>query len=421
MESALICRFKNCNKFFKDPILLPCYESICNNHLKDIKEDKFNCVFCKKDHQIPENGFLLQKSLIDILNLNFHLTDQGKEAKKVLKELEKCIEDIEMINNDPENYIFEYFLNIRNKIDLERERLKLSIDMISDQLMIKLNDYQKECKLNLDKIKQLNKQTQIDLNKLKQQTSDWQEMLRSPKLEDQNIKTIKNEIDQNLNKPLEVFEELKESLLIGKEVYFNPANTDFNLGLFADFNIRFTFSNFNNSKILTPNKAIDLFKLCEFNEKEKFNLIYRASEDGFKASDFHNKCDDKPNTLTIIKVKGNSNIFGGFTSCTWNHTVGFKSDPSAFIFSLINKYSNPIKINQKPNNYAICANLSYGPTFGRFDIYISDSSNLNNSSYSNLGRSYNFTQFQRDRTKAKNFLAGSYYFSTDEIEVYHKC
>jgi hypothetical protein len=41
-------------------------------------------------------------------------------------------------------------------------------------------------------------------------------------------------------------------------------------------------------------------------------LIYRASQDGFEANDFHSKCDQKPNTLMIIKSE-HGNIFGGYT------------------------------------------------------------------------------------------------------------
>ena len=43
-----------------------------------------------------------------------------------------------------------------------------------------------------------------------------------------------------------------------------------------------------------------------------FNLVYRASEDGDKAVDFHNKCDRIGPNVTIIKTK-KGYIFGGFT------------------------------------------------------------------------------------------------------------
>jgi len=35
--------------------------------------------------------------------------------------------------------------------------------------------------------------------------------------------------------------------------------------------------------------------LCEFPTDRKWNLIYGDSQDGFEASRFHSKCDDKPN------------------------------------------------------------------------------------------------------------------------------
>jgi len=46
------------------------------------------------------------------------------------------------------------------------------------------------------------------------------------------------------------------------------------------------------------------------------NLIYKASEDGFKVSDFHSKCDGYSNTIVIIKIyKGD--IIGGYTRIKW--------------------------------------------------------------------------------------------------------
>jgi hypothetical protein len=44
----------------------------------------------------------------------------------------------------------------------------------------------------------------------------------------------------------------------------------------------------------------------------EIQLIYRGSEDGFGAADYHKKCDNKGPVLIIIK-SGNKNIFGGFT------------------------------------------------------------------------------------------------------------
>ena len=115
-------------------------------------------------------------------------------------------------------------------------------------------------------------------------------------------------------------------------------------------------------------------------------------------------------------------VFGAYTTCTWNDIPLYKSDSSAFIFILINKDSNPIKIKINQIHKAIDCDSSYGPTYGGgTDLYISDSSNENNKSFSNLSHSYKHSQYVYGSTEAKNFLAGTHNFSTDEIEVFQKC
>ncbi len=108
-----------------------------------------------------------------------------------------------------------------------------------------------------------------------------------------------------------------------------------------------------NSSILPNDKEISkLMSLSEFSINKKWNLIYKGSKNGFKSSDFHSKCDDKPNTLVIIKSK-NGNVFGGYTEKSWSNIDSMSSmyehidklDSSAFIFSLINKENRSLKKN----------------------------------------------------------------------------
>ena len=82
--------------------------------------------------------------------------------------------------------------------------------------------------------------------------------------------------------------------------------------------------------------------LCEFSSNQKWNLIYRGSQDGFEVSTFHTKCDNTENSLTIIKST-NDNIFGGYTEQSWSGNIS-KNDSNAFIFSLANELNRPLKI-----------------------------------------------------------------------------
>ena len=175
-----------------------------------------------------------------------------------------------------------------------------------------------------------------------------------------------------------------------------------------------------NSQILIGKKALELFDLCEFTSKDKFKLLYRGSQDGFSAKDFHSKCDGHANTLTIIKAKNSGFIFGAFTSAKWDCSGNYKLDPNAFIFSLKNKEKKPCKLNTTNAAYSMACSPTCGPIFGYgIDIQINFNSN-ENISYSNLGSVYRHPKYAFGSNEAKSFLAGSHEFKLSEIEVYIK-
>ena len=59
---------------------------------------------------------------------------------------------------------------------------------------------------------------------------------------------------------------------------------------------------------------------------KKVELLFRASEHNFSAAAFHKKCDNIPDTFSLIKTKFGKTI-GGFTHYTWNAAdSGFYGD-----------------------------------------------------------------------------------------------
>jgi hypothetical protein len=152
-------------------------------------------------------------------------------------------------------------------------------------------------------------------------------------------------------------------------------------------------------QILTDERQMtELIDLCEFSPSDKWTLLYRGTRDGFGAKDFHTKCDGHPNTLTILKAKESSFIFGGFTTVDWESCPWpgkYKSDPNAFLFSLINKENRPLKMKIDPNyeDRAIRCDSQLGPSFG-FDINIVNYANTTIDSYSKLGDSYSHPQYE---------------------------
>ena len=168
-----------------------------------------------------------------------------------------------------------------------------------------------------------------------------------------------------------------------------------------------------------------LVELCGFPKDQSWQLKYKASIDGFKASDFHTKCDGIANTLIVIKSES-GNIFGGFTEKEWHSIGGWVTDPSAFIFSLINKDARPFKvICSNGGQYAIYCGAYYGPVFGGDgevlqDIVIRSDSNTQQKGYSHFGYSYQHPYYLRETKKAKSILAGTFEFHIEDIEIYAK-
>lgn len=176
------------------------------------------------------------------------------------------------------------------------------------------------------------------------------------------------------------------------------------------------------SCILGQNLYMDFINLCEFSVETKWKLVYRASRDGFGAEIFHLKCDYIAPTITIIKSKHREYVFGGFTEVFWTGNEVQKRDPNAFIFSLTNKDNNPCKIKVADEENAIFCSPETGPSFGLGDIHIENNANSYNffNSFSDLGAAYSHPQYAYDNHDSKVFLAGSYFFVLDEIEVYQK-
>ena len=72
-------------------------------------------------------------------------------------------------------------------------------------------------------------------------------------------------------------------------------------------------------------------------------MIYRASEHGYKARNFHFYCDEKKETLVIIKLQNyedkKEEIYGGYTDIQWASTksrIYKKGFGNSFIFVLGN-------------------------------------------------------------------------------------
>eukprot|EP01080_Neovahlkampfia_damariscottae_P003563 gene3563-6298_t len=91
----------------------------------------------------------------------------------------------------------------------------------------------------------------------------------------------------------------------------------------------------------------------------KYSLIYSANVNGWSAANFHNHCNYCGGTITLVKCSSNQ-IFGGYTSVSWDSSGQYKHDPNSFLFSISRNY----KLSQAQNFNSVYCSAAYGPTFG---------------------------------------------------------
>jgi hypothetical protein len=152
---------------------------------------------------------------------------------------------------------------------------------------------------------------------------------------------------------------------------------------------------------------------------KRFRLIYRGSEHGFQAADFHRTCDGHWNTVCLIR-SASGFIFGGYTPLAWNSTGQWGNDQKGkgFLFTIKNPHNIPARIfplNRDHRAYAIYGHGSYGPVFGSGnDLMLASAYNLTNGCNANVGVSYvNDTGIDPSLV-----LAGNAAVAVGEIEVF---
>jgi hypothetical protein len=428
VNAILVC--KKCESRPDEPRLLECGNIICSLCYQSIllnEYREFTCFACLELHSLPEKGLPLNKPIIQMLSLETIKVSRGTNfntLQETLKIIQKNQILLDYINHP--DYLKEHFLDLKNQIQLTIELIHEKLDKMNKQFIDELDKYENQLKyIDLESFR-LFKETSKELQNFNSQTI---EVLKKHDLDDETLNDLNktaNLLKEKSNVEIEYFKDVK---LNNRYLKFKPYNFPVSRSIIGEFN------DTQLSSILDSHKGKQILKLNEiynFGLKDNFTwtCIYRASRDGFKAIDFHARCDYKSNTLILIRSHFGACIFGGYTEQSWdsdtynsndsniNNELGFvkKQDSKAFIFSLDNFEYKPFKINSSPNGGIRCSK-NFGPMFGK-DIVIAEESNTFFNSSSDIGDEYLDPDFVHTSIKAKRTMAGSESFLVDEIEVF---
>ena len=216
-----------CNQTLVNPIILPCFETVCNDDLKSclLNSNKFNCPMCEEEHVQPETGFKSDVRIQKMLDMQANQIDFQKilpnfvECENGLKKAIEKINEIEPISRNPENFFYEYFHTIICQIDLQRESLKESIDLYSNQMIQHINGIHQNyiAQKNNKKISKIFYEAKEKANKLSSRFNSFD-------INDEQIKEIIVETNQLVTQLHDLFKDHERDLLSNKSYSFEPAN-----------------------------------------------------------------------------------------------------------------------------------------------------------------------------------------------------
>ena len=371
IKSELKCSY--CKLILKDPFQLPCGDFICKNHLMYwhvLKQNSLECKVCKQEFEVKCADF---ESIKTIQKPKGHriFSNREEEIKTLQQKIEESIkvfyemyEEFVSNKNGLDLKCHNHFQEIRFQLDMHRERLKEKIDDIYMVMIDKTKEFESSY------LKSLNEKLDysFEIKTFDEALNEVKEAFRDPSPLIESIREmhlIQENAIQTIQLKLDEMSLVDEDLMAFNE--FIP-NLSFNKYLFGQLNLGEYSSDRFKSLILTRKKNIQLIKLCQFDSKDKFKLLYRGTKDGFGSDQFHLKCGNTENTLTILKANGF--IFGGFTTVKWDKSRKYQHDKKAFLFSLTNKDNKPCKMdNTSYGHDAIYCDFNYGPTFGNNVCY----------------------------------------------------
>jgi hypothetical protein len=190
-----------CSKILKDPIELPCEDSICREHLSDRdvrKENKLKCKQCNDEFRVKDIEFKSNEALFQLIESQSHLSDEETNLKKDLEiSIRKFFDSYdEFLQNKSilESDVFDHFHEMRFQIDEQREELKKRIDDIALAMIDETKKHQEKYLRDL----KVSFSSFDGIQSLEDKLTEIEETFRHPNLLVETIQEMQQKQDESL-------------------------------------------------------------------------------------------------------------------------------------------------------------------------------------------------------------------------------
>ena len=238
-----------CNSTYEHPVVLPCYETICQKHLSELsfeetgndlevtnltdeerKEEQkighrrlLKCPFCSDLHKIPPAGFQEDRRVKRLLQLNMDKLDLGEKhrhVKTLCESFERDFNALANLNQSPLSFLRDYFAKAQKEVRESREALIDYLTKYYDSMMESLQHFETEC----SSVIHTNQLPSEEIEQLKKKLEDWKFYLNLPVVDEKKWDKMKTEMESVREETRKRCAILKDALLIHKECQFESVS-----------------------------------------------------------------------------------------------------------------------------------------------------------------------------------------------------
>ena len=292
IQEDLTCKYCNC--IYTDPVsLICCGENVCKKHIDEIFSKKstqsLKCPLCNSD--LPNQTFQINKSLKNLLEREIHKFKIDPESENLIIKFKQTIQNIESINNDPENLIHEKISELKRQVDLDREKINVLADSVIKKLDSYENELKKDCKTssNLDYYGQL-------VDKMKTQLNEYEKYFKSLNNTAEDTKKKNKEIHDSIANLENGIKEYEKKLFKNKCINYEPMKDNVD-----NFFGKISVSPFQNS----DSKGITLGQLMGLSYNASATaMIPSQNETGSWDNHFFDDMGINENSTQVLNIPG---------------------------------------------------------------------------------------------------------------------
>lgn len=330
IDTLIICKI--CDQKLDDPRLLPCGKSVCYKCIQtmtvnDSTKLLVKCPHCAKTHEVPKDGFAPNLEIGEIINLKSNqiikseIFDELKHVSDLIQEKAEKIKD-DLLSGKTQ--INDRCDKIRHEIKLAIDEAHLFLDKTYEKFTEKIDNYQKECHQNYEKICQNKEKFENFLYEANTFKSKIDTTLKQLQINDMVIKSGLREANKLLKDLGEVEDKIKLKFFNKVSLNFHKSVKTLKTSMIGRLkNEHIQMSYFKNSEKINE---LDLTQQMNHSKPYPYTMVYPFGTHRGLASflivrNFHDK------TILFSSIDHKGNILVEHTLSLHNRLVFIRVTP----------------------------------------------------------------------------------------------